>query len=268
MASAVVRSLSVQPSPQEDKICVFCLAAFKQLDVDNDGKIDARELHRYLVTVNGDQYSAEQVNKMIDEEAGWRAVVDAIELDTKEYDEFLKHLNDDVRDKIEQFDTNQDGKFSLTEVAKILNAFHAAEAIAKQQEELKVQAEFESQRAEHAAAIWKRVAVAITVALLAALLATFGTTLLGNEMSKEMHVENGGDLVSTDGAIVRTAPKMTERELSSRIPNKYLSQLTSFSYTDPTDGASMSVRVDSFVRIPEASAHCGSVVVLQTSLGA
>ena len=98
---------------------------------------------------------------------------------------------------------------------------------------------------------------------------------------------------------IRTAEYLTTHELSSTVPDKYLAELKSFMYTTPADGSTLSVQVDSFVRIPEYGAHCkrvictshpllrsvcdpgtfltlgserpylagGSVVVLQTSLG-
>eukprot|EP01047_Picozoa_sp_COSAG01_P027794 COSAG01_NODE_1846_length_9050_cov_10.563991_8_plen_130_part_00 len=80
----------------------------------------------------------------------------------------------------------------------------------------------------------------------------------------------GADGKSTEGKPtpgIRTAPKMTPHPLSSRVPDKYLFELKSFSYTHPVDNVTQNVQVHSFVRVPEHGAHCGSVVVLQTSLG-
>ncbi len=76
----------------------------------------------------------------------------------------------------------------------------------------------------------------------------------------------GRRLQEAKQAPIKTAPFMTEHPLSSRVPDKYLAELRNFMFTD-ADGASTSVSVNSFVRIPEFGALCGSVVVLQTSLG-
>jgi CRP-like cAMP-binding protein len=63
-------------------------------------------------------------------------------------------------------------------------------------------------------------------------------------------------LQSTSETPIRTAAYLTEHALSSTVPDKYLAELKSFMYTSPLDGATMSVHVDSFVRIPEYGAHC------------
>lgn len=67
-------------------------------------------------------------------------------------------------------------------------------------------------------------------------------------------------LQSTSETPIRTAEYMTTHELSSTVPDKYLAELKSFMYTTPTDGSTLSVQVDSFVRIPEYGAHCERVV--------
>jgi hypothetical protein len=95
-----------------------------------------------------------------------------------------------------------------------------------------------------------------------------GTGAVVQVASSDMSVAPDGSLVPRNGSgVLRTAPKMTEHALSSRVPDKFLAELSSFMYTDPKNGNAVSVRVNSFVRVPEFGALCGSVVILQTTLG-
>jgi hypothetical protein len=55
--------------------------------------------------------------------------------------------------------------------------------------------------------------------------------------------------------------------LTSTVPDKYLQELKSFAYDDPRDGSTKMVQVNSVSRVPQFGAMCGSVVVMQTSLG-
>ena len=57
------------------------------------------------------------------------------------------------------------------------------------------------------------------------------------------------DLKNAVDAPLRTAPSTKERPLSSRVPDKYIRQLKSFFYTDPTSGDSQ-VGVGTAGRVP------------------
>ncbi len=57
-----------------------------------------------------------------------------------------------------------------------------------------------------------------------------------------------------------------KRELSSTMPDKYFKELQWFELESPS-GSTVALRVSSIVRVPRASAACGSVLVLATSLG-
>jgi hypothetical protein len=137
----------------------------------------------------------------------------------------------------------------------------------------------------------------IVIVLGMLLIANFAITLSALEMSKEAHVKGtkmvslAGRIVQTEnpemtlssgalvirdnlaaGSTVGTAPKLSKFKLSSRIPNKYLAELESFTIADSfgaTDnGEIVKVVVTSFRRIPAKGSNCGSVVEFTTSLGA
>ena len=130
----------------------------------------------------------------------------------------------------------------------------------------------------------------------------FGLTINAMEMSKESHIKEGAltdtggqavkvssadftlgsggkmetgvsigqsgqrRLAEEDSTTVGTAPVLSKYKLSSRIPNKYLQELEQFSVVGG-DQQMMQVKVASFKRQPQEGAHCGSVVVFQTSQG-
>jgi hypothetical protein len=153
---------------------------------------------------------------------------------------------DAVEVAIMKYDVNGDGHFSTAEVKAIINDLKAIE-----------------QHAKH----FRNALSGAILAIVLLLIFTFGSAAAANEWSKEMHVDADGTVVSDDGSVLQTASKLTEMELTSRLPDKQLSQLTSFSYIDPNSDTTMRVTVTSFVRVPEHLAHCGSVVIMQTPLG-
>ena len=185
-------------------------------------------------------------------------------------------VTEEVRRMLKQFDLDGDGQFSTEEVEAIICNLIQAKKRARDM---------------------KYVAFAAFVALLGVCASMLVMTLIGNEISKDQTQGENGRLtvkgtdqvvqvassdmaVGPDGSLlmrddgnsdaphtIRTATHLTQHALSSTVPDKYLAELKSFMYTEP-DGETMSVNVESFVRVPEYGAHCGSVVVLQTSLGA
>lgn len=239
---------SRKPAGTSNRQRHLCDAAFTTIDTNKDGEISAHELKVHLRDSNDlhlQSYTDEQINKLIHDQLEWEHV--AATLKKKyDYDAFWDSLPSEVKEKVKAFDRDKDGQFDLSEVANILDAYMGAEKQLKW---------------------WRHTAVLALAAIALLIISTFFSAAVANEWSKEMHVEDDGTVVADDGSVLQTASKMTEMELTSKIPNKHLSQLTSFSYIDPDSGASMSVAVESFVRVPEQFAHCGSVVVLQTSLG-
>ena len=189
-----------------------------------------------------------------------------------------------VRKMLKDYDTDGNGKFSTEEVETIVTYLMQAEKTARDM---------------------KYVAAAALVALLAVCASMLVMVMVGNEISKDQQQDETGLMtvkgtdvavqvassemsVSADGVMVmrtaadhgrrmlqddpgamalRTAPVITEHALSSRVPDRYLASLRNFMFTNPNDGTSSNVQVNSFVRVPEVGAHCGSVVILQTSLG-
>eukprot|EP01048_Picozoa_sp_COSAG05_P004249 COSAG05_NODE_222_length_13641_cov_73.452001_7_plen_1293_part_00 len=151
---------------------------------------------------------------------------------------------------LDEYDIDGDGEFSRDEVTAIIVNLISA----KKQKR-----------------VFKYVALAAFVALLAVCASMFAMVLVGNEVSKDQAQDESGRLkvkgTDTTVQVAITNEHMTNHPLSSRVPDKYLAELKTFMYTDPTDGSSSNVQVNSFVRVPEYGAMCGSVVILQTSLG-
>jgi Ca2+-binding EF-hand superfamily protein len=225
---------------------------FTKYDRDKDGHIDKNELHAVFTSELNLEKTLDDVEKLMAKETGMNGVKHFLQ-QKSEYTIFLQSLPADLRGRIEDFDTNKDGELSAEEMTGILNAFYVAER--------------ERDHANQLARNWKMVSLAAFVAFISMCVAVFFASALATEWRKEMSVDSDGTIVSRDGAVLQTATKTTTRALTSRIPNKNLAQLSTFSYIDPTSGTTMSVHVNSFVRVPDQMAHCGSVVVLQTSLG-
>lgn len=185
--------------------------------------------------------------------------------------------SDDINKLIDEIDINGDGQFSREEVREVIVRIGALTESLKN---------------------FKMIAALAFVAMIVVSFSMLGITLIGNEISKDQSTSESGLLtvkghpetpvkvassdiaVSSDGTLmsrngpsstsnkappmIRTAPKMTTHELTSRIPDKYLAELRSFMYRNPKDKTVENVQVNSFMRVPELGALCGSVVVLQT----
>jgi hypothetical protein len=190
---------------------------------------------------------------------------------------------DNVEQIIRRYDADGSGTFSLTEVRNIVHDLEAAKADAKRM---------------HKIVSFSFLAVLLVCCTMLAI------TIIGNEISKDQDQSSSGKLlvkgtdtvvqtasadmaVATDGSLIQRCPPnadgsttqckatklntnaLTPHALTSRVPNKYLQQLKTFEYVDPTDDAQTpkSVTVHGFTRKPQAGALCGSVVVLDTSEG-
>jgi hypothetical protein len=90
---------------------------------------------------------------------------------------------------------------------------------------------------------------------------------IGPDGSMQLQLGLEGVDESLVAAPLRTAPSVTEKPLTSRVPDKYIRQLKSFFYTDPNSGDVQYTNVHSFHRKPTIGALCGSVLVLHTSNG-
>jgi hypothetical protein len=181
---------------------------------------------------------------------------------------------DEIEKTIARYDTNKDGNFSLEEVREIVADLEAANAEKKH---------------------LKKIIGGAFVALIIVCVSMLVITIIANEISKDTDQTESGrltikgtdttiqtassDMVVADGVLMprsltglgatplKTAVKTTAHALSSEVPDKYLQELESFSYTDPTDGILKMVKVNSLSRVPQFGAMCGSVVVMQTPLG-
>jgi hypothetical protein len=180
---------------------------------------------------------------------------------------------DSVEKTIMHYDTNHDGKFSVTEVKAIITDLNMKKKETKQA---------------------KVVSVVLFGALLAVCLMNFLTTMWSINLmrdqeqgdsglltvagtdtvvqvaSSDMGVGPDGSLVTringaTSSTTIRTSQQMIEHSLTSAIPDHYLAELSYFWQTK--DGIEEMVMVQSFERVPQVNAECGSVVVLSTNKG-
>jgi len=120
------------------------------------------------------------------------------------------------------------------------------------------------------------------------LLAMLGVCWAAVNLSKESHVEGDVMVSATTGKAVQcassdlaldgsglidrhtlrpieTATPSKQHALSSRVPDRYMSELEGFSYE--ADGIAQYVKVTSWKRVAQQDAQCGSVVILTTQHG-
>lgn len=192
-------------------------------------------------------------------------------------------------DKLSQATKGQDAQVKKWGYTAILNDV-------LQRTDMTIELQKESQARLRSVVGWFSVFFFLLAIVLAVNLAVTRSAM---EMSKESHIkkgaltDKGGQVVkvsSTDftlganGVMVQrtsasgqrrlaeegsttvgTAPVLSEYQLSSRIPNKYMQELEQFSVVGDQD--MMQVRVVSFKRVPQEGSHCGSIVVFQTDQG-
>jgi hypothetical protein len=87
--------------------------------------------------------------------------------------------------------------------------------------------------------------------------------------SAASQIDNSSRMIdrNTKKAILTGSAGKVLHELTSKIPDKHLIELRSFSYVRPNTKEVVFVKVDSFERVPERDALCGSVVLLKTADG-
>jgi hypothetical protein len=188
-----------------------------------------------------------------------------------------------VAAELEALDRDHDGKIDAAERRLIV------EKLVNQQEQ---------------ASQWKAIAIGASVASVVFFCVMMGLMIWANEVSKEQHVVGGtavdvnGNVISmasadtklkSDGtmlvqvatngnrrilqeeeSIVRTGSAgFTAHALTSKVPDRYFIELEHFAFVlpDETPEVEVYVTVQSFERVPEKGALCGSVVKLLTSHG-
>jgi len=148
----------------------------------------------------------------------------------------------------------------------------------------------DAQMKEHAGQTQRNLLLGISALLLVVVVLLGGLTALVVEELKESHVndqvltdldgnpvqcasrdivvnEANGALMSRNGDnTIRTLQvPFIQHPLSSKVPDKYLKQLREFSAT--VEGTTLHVHVNSFRRVIDVTAECGSTVALETNLG-
>jgi hypothetical protein len=137
---------------------------------------------------------------------------------------------------------------------------------------------------------YKKLLIAISILLVIMTATAVGLTFVAIELAKESHIEDSV-MVDLDGEPVQCASNVmnvengalidresqglvsvsaqtewTRHSLTSRVPDRYLEELQTFSFTSP-EGGTRSMDVLEFRREPRPDALCGSVVVLTTPSG-
>ena len=191
------------------------------------------------------------------------------------------HL-DEMELTIMKYDSNGDGNFSMTEVKAIITDLNTQKAAASQM---------------------KKVAIALFFALLAVYTMNFISTTWGISLMKDVEQQDSGVMtvsgtdtvvqvassdftIGEDGTLImrspsdsgrrlaegesasttiRTGQQMIEHSLTSTVPDQYLAELSAFKIM--TSSGEETVLVQSFERVPQVNADCGSVVVLSTNKG-
>ena len=176
------------------------------------------------------------------------------------------------------YDEDKDGHYSREEVEKIVKDLTAANLQTMQASKATKKIAKDYNVVKQAHRELKRNIKIVAAVLVVFVAVLFSVTFATNELAKESHVveqadlPGGGDagmpdvLVSKSGKPVATVKSQTEHALSSRIPDRYLAQLQSFTVTK-ADGGTLFANVLGFKREPDEFAHCGSIVVLNTTLG-
>eukprot|EP01046_Picozoa_sp_COSAG06_P046493 COSAG06_NODE_6592_length_2863_cov_6.879136_1_plen_167_part_10 len=163
-------------------------AEFAEIDANADGVIEPAELKAHVQDVPGLQdYTDEQVDRLIRDEAAWDEVVHAMQ-QKGEWDQFYASIPPDLQAKIEKFDKNKDGQFDLVEVAQIFDALHATEQ--------------KGVLLEEQARNWRNALTGAIVALILLVIFTFVSATAANEWTKELHVDQDGTIVSTEGSVL------------------------------------------------------------------